>query len=83
MVTLLSPTLSEFDLHSRAIVGLADALALATPDTHADVRIFGKPITRPYRRMGVTLARVADGNINKARAVAVAAASRITIKYNR
>lgn len=111
MVTLVSQTLNEFDLHIRAILGLpipeitllgasasavvladsdcsdfsisglADALALATPDTHVDARIFSKPVTRPYRRMAVTLARVTDGNTDKARAVAVAAAGKITINY--
>jgi phosphoribosylglycinamide formyltransferase 2 len=46
------------DRESDAFVfeGLADALAMG--DT--DVRIFGKPVTRPYRRMGVALARAAD-----------------------
>lgn len=111
MVTLVSQTLNEFDLHIRAILGLpipeitllgasasavvladrdcsdfsisglADALALATPDTHVDARIFSKPVTRPYRRMGVTLARVTDGDTDKARAVAVAAADKIVINY--
>ena len=111
MVTLVSQTLNEFDLHIRAILGLpipeitllgasasavvladrdcsdfsitglADALALATPDTHVDARIFSKPVTRPYRRMGVTLARVTDGDTDKARAVAVAAAGQIVINY--
>ena len=33
------------------VSGLADALAVA--DT--DVRLFGKPVTKPYRRMGVAL----------------------------
>ena len=111
MVTLVSQTLNEFDLHIRAILGLpipeitllgasasavvladrdcsdfsisglADALALATPDTHVDARIFSKPVTRPYRRMGVTLARLTDGDTDKARAVAVAAAGKIAINY--
>jgi len=111
MVTLVSQTLNEFDLHIRAILGLpipeitllgasasavvladrdcsdfsitglADALALASPDTHVDARIFSKPVTRPYRRMGVTLARVTDGDTDKARAVAVAAAGKIVINY--
>jgi phosphoribosylglycinamide formyltransferase 2 len=87
-VTLASQSLTEFDLHARAILGLpvpdnitaqpaasaviladrdsdafafeglAQALALAPGDV--DVRIFGKPVTRPYRRMGVALARAAD-----------------------
>lgn len=111
MVTLVSQTLTEFDLHARAILGLpipeiallgasasavvladreaedfsitglADAFALATADTHVDARIFGKPVTRPYRRMGVTLARVLDGDTDTARAVAVAAAEKININY--
>lgn len=111
MVTLVSQTLTEFDLHARAILGLpipeitllgasasavvladreaedfsitglADALALATAETHVDARIFGKPVTRPYRRMGVTLARVLDGDTDTARAVAVAAADKINIDY--
>ena len=111
MVTLVSQTLNEFDLHARAILGLhipdiallgasasavvladrdaedfaiaglADALALAASDTHVDARIFGKPVTRPYRRMGVTLARVANGDTDKARAAAVAAAEKIIISY--
>jgi phosphoribosylglycinamide formyltransferase 2 len=111
MVTLVSQTLNEFDLHIRAILGLpipeitllgasasavvladrdcsdfsitglADALALASPDTHVDARIFSKPVTRPYRRMGVTLARVTDGNTDKARTIAVAAAGKIAINY--
>ena len=111
MVTLVSQTLTEFDLHARAILGLpipeiallgasasavvladrdaedfsvtglAEALAVATPETHVDARIFGKPVTRPYRRMGVTLARVLDGNTDTARAAAVSAAQKIIINY--
>ena len=111
MVTLVSQTLTEFDLHARAILGLpipeitllgasasavvladrdaedfhitglAEALALATPGTHIDVRIFGKPNTRPYRRMAVALARIDSGNVEEARKLATAAAGRIKIRY--
>lgn len=111
MVTLISQSLSEFDLHARAILGLpipainvpdasasavlladrdasdfaisglADALIPPDPATALDLRIFGKPVTRPYRRMGVTLARVAGGTTDDARAAAVAAAARLTIDY--
>jgi phosphoribosylglycinamide formyltransferase 2 len=111
MVTLVSQTLNEFDLHARAILGLpipeitllaasasavvladrdaddftitglADALALATSQTHVDARIFGKPVTRPYRRMAVALARVAGGDSDDARKIAVAAANCIKIHY--
>ncbi|ASJ89513.1 formate-dependent phosphoribosylglycinamide formyltransferase [Porphyrobacter sp. CACIAM 03H1] len=48
--------LADRDSDAFAFEGLTDALALG--DT--DVRIFGKPVTRPYRRMGVALARAAD-----------------------
>ncbi len=111
MVTLVSQTLSEFDLHARAILGLpipviavpdasasavilADrdasdfaitglATAMLAPDAraHIDIRIFGKPVTRPWRRMGVALARVAGGTTDDARAAAVAAAAKIAITY--
>jgi phosphoribosylglycinamide formyltransferase 2 len=111
MVTLVSQTLSEFDLHARAILGLpippiallgpsasavvladrdtedfrieglADALAKGGPDAHVDVRVFGKPTTRPYRRMAVALARMADGDSDQARVLAVEAAAAIRINY--
>lgn len=58
-----------------AFEGLADALA--TGDI--DVRIFGKPVTRPYRRMGVALARAADAPA--AVDLAVAAAAKVRIAY--
>ena len=47
------------------MLGLADALALG--DT--DVRIFGKPVTRPYRRMAVALAK-GPGALQRAREAA-------------
>jgi phosphoribosylglycinamide formyltransferase 2 len=48
--------LADRESENFAFAGIADALALG--DT--DVRIFGKPVTRPYRRMGVALARAGD-----------------------
>ena len=103
MVTLVSQTLTEFDLHARTILGLpvperiaatpaasavilADreserfafaglAEALALGDT--DVRIFGKPVTRPWRRMGVALARAGDAPAAVELAKAAAGAVRI------
>ena len=113
MVTLISQSLSEFDLHARAILGLpipaivvpdacasavlladrdaadfkitglADALVQPDAKTSVDVRIFGKPVTRPYRRMGVTLARVAGATTDQARAAAVAAAAKLVIDYRK
>ncbi|MCK0098790.1 formate-dependent phosphoribosylglycinamide formyltransferase [Qipengyuania sp. S6317L1] len=105
MVTLASQRLTEFDLHARAILGLAvpavidaepaasaviladresdnfqfDGLAEAlTTDPASDVRIFGKPTTRPYRRMAVALARAEDTDTARARAAAAARQVRIT-----
>jgi phosphoribosylglycinamide formyltransferase 2 len=109
MVTLISQTLSEFDLHARAVLGLpvpeevavlgasASAVILADRDAAAfrfdgvaealsveggdvDVRLFGKPVTRPYRRMGVALARA--GDTDAARRLAAAVAGKVTIAYD-
>jgi phosphoribosylglycinamide formyltransferase 2 len=107
MVTLASQSLSEFDLHARAILGLpvpdtitaasaASAVILADRDSDAfafaglaealalnpgavDVRLFGKPVTRPYRRMGVALARGND--VATAIDLATAAAAKVRIIY--
>ncbi|KEO89780.1 phosphoribosylglycinamide formyltransferase [Erythrobacter longus] len=53
--------------------------ALAVHDT-ADVRIFGKPATRPYRRMAVALAKGQD--TEEARALAAATARGVRIVYH-
>jgi phosphoribosylglycinamide formyltransferase 2 len=107
MVTLVSQDLNEFDLHARAILGLAvpdsiparpaaSAVILADRDSDAfafegladalalnparvDVRIFGKPVTRPYRRMGVALARAETAD--EAVTLAVKAAAAVRIAY--
>jgi phosphoribosylglycinamide formyltransferase 2 len=111
MVTLISQTLSEFDLHARAILGLpmpeprlvrpaasaviladreadkfhydglADALSIDVQgNAQIDVRIFGKPTTRPNRRMGVALA--AAGDVEDARRLAQQAADKVRIVYD-
>ncbi|GFZ76622.1 MULTISPECIES: formate-dependent phosphoribosylglycinamide formyltransferase [Sphingobium] len=59
--------------------GLAEALS--TPGGEVDLRLFGKPTTRPYRRMGVALARAIDAD--QARAVAAEAASKVRIIHGR
>ena len=106
MVTLASQSLTEFDLHARAILGLpvpatieaepaASAVILAdresedftfegvdaalATDEASDVRIFGKPTTRPYRRMAVALAKGAD--TDEARSIVAATASKVHIAY--
>ncbi len=66
--------LADRDCDDFGFEGLADALALS-PDV--DVRIFGKPVTRPYRRMGVALARAADAPAAVTLAKEAAAAVRI------
>ncbi|AJR26134.1 formate-dependent phosphoribosylglycinamide formyltransferase [Sphingobium sp. YBL2] len=59
--------------------GLAEALS--TPGGEVDLRLFGKPTTRHYRRMGVALARAIDAD--QARAVAAEAASKVRIIHGR
>ncbi|WOF42170.1 formate-dependent phosphoribosylglycinamide formyltransferase [Sphingopyxis indica] len=73
--------LADRDAEDFAITGLAEALTPPDAGTAVDVRIFGKPVTRPYRRMGVALARVDGGTTDDARAGAVAAAGKLAIDY--
>jgi len=105
LVTLVSQSLSEFELHLRAILGLpigeieykggaASAVILADKESEnfeftgidkalqvpgVELRIFGKPSTRPGRRMGVALAT--DSHVIKARGRAKKAAELIKIQY--
>ncbi len=74
--------LADRDADDFAIHGLSEALGIGGPNDHIDARIFGKPVTRPYRRMGVALARTEDGNTDDARRLAVAAADAIHIEYS-
>ncbi|MBB6425734.1 formate-dependent phosphoribosylglycinamide formyltransferase [Sphingopyxis sp. JAI128] len=73
--------LADRDASDFAITGLAQALTPPNAETSIDARLFGKPVTRPYRRMGVALAKVAGGTTDDARAAAVAAADRLAIRY--
>ncbi|WP_337997675.1 formate-dependent phosphoribosylglycinamide formyltransferase [Oleispirillum naphthae] len=62
--------------------GLAAALTPEVPGIDLDLRIFNKPTTRPYRRMGVALARMCGGgDADAARAAAKAAAAKVRISY--
>jgi len=70
--------LADRDSEFFAFEGLAEALAI---DPAVDVRIFGKPATRPYRRMGVALAR-ADTAVD-AVSLAKQAADAVRIVYSR
>ena len=60
--------------------GMADALALGSEGAVTDVRIFGKPVTRPWRRMAVALATGADSDA--ARALAKRAADAVKILFD-
>ncbi len=68
--------LADRDSESFGFQGLSDALEIGP---EVDVRIFGKPSTRPYRRMGVALAYAET--TDEARAVAKQAADTVTIAY--
>jgi phosphoribosylglycinamide formyltransferase 2 len=59
--------------------GMAEALALGSEGAEVDVRLFGKPTTRPYRRMGVALATGRD--TDAARSFAAEAAAKVSISY--
>jgi phosphoribosylglycinamide formyltransferase 2 len=81
-ITLRGPSASAVILADRAsetlsYEGLAEALS--TEGGEVDVRIFGKPNSRPYRRMGVALALAGDADA--ARRVAAEAAGKVRIGY--
>jgi phosphoribosylglycinamide formyltransferase 2 len=63
------------------VTGLEAALRPSAPGTDIDVRVFNKPTTRPYRRMGVALALVRGGTTDEARAAAREAAARVMLHY--
>jgi phosphoribosylglycinamide formyltransferase 2 len=72
--------LADRDADNFVITGLADALSQGSERNRVDVRIFGKPVTRPFRRMGVALAT--GKSCDEARAIARNAAALIKIEYN-
>ena len=69
-----SVILADRESDNVSYSGLAEAMA-----DGADIRIFGKPVTRPYRRMGVALATAPD--TDAARTKANAAAAKIALQY--
>ncbi len=68
--------LADRESASVTYSGLAEALS----EDGTELRIFGKPTSRPYRRMGVALATA--GTIEEARRKAVAAADQVVIGYD-
>ena len=71
--------LADREAESFRFEGVAEALALGRENAEVDVRIFGKPVTRKYRRMAVALATGASEE--DARRLATTAASRVRIAY--
>lgn len=73
--------LADRDSTDFRYAGLTAALAVDPgPGGEVDVRLFGKPATRPWRRMGVALARA--GTIADARRIAAEAAGKVRIVYD-
>lgn len=69
--------LADRDSSDFGFEGLEEALSVAP---NVDVRLFGKPTTRPYRRMGVALASGRD--TDQARSLAAEAAGKVRIAYH-
>ncbi|KAA5601158.1 formate-dependent phosphoribosylglycinamide formyltransferase [Blastochloris sulfoviridis] len=74
--------LADRDAADFSISGLEAALRPTAPGVDVDVRIFNKPTTRPYRRMGVALALARHGDVTLARAAACAAATKVALTYS-
>lgn len=78
-IEIFSPSASAVILakkHSEKIVFTNVAAALEVADT--DIKLFGKPDSRPYRRMGVALAK--GKTTQEARAKASTAANTVSIE---
>ncbi len=71
--------LANRDSEDFGYSGVADALMLGNKEAAVDIRLFGKPTTRPYRRMGVALATGSD--TDAARKLAKNAADKVQIVY--
>ena len=74
-------TLADRDSTDFTVEGVAQALIPEAAGIDLDLRIFNKPTTRPYRRMGVALALARAGTVDDARAAARAAAAKVTLQY--
>lgn len=68
--------LATHEMEDFKFVGVAEALKIK----NSDIRIFGKPVTRKHRRMGVALAR--GKNISEARKKAKQAAQKVKFISN-
>ena len=72
--------LADRDSESFGFRGLDEALSLGGEEGEVDLRIFGKPTTRPNRRMAVALAT--GSNADAARALAARVAASVRIDYS-
>jgi phosphoribosylglycinamide formyltransferase 2 len=83
MLTVYSATLGNIKLSPAInfIISITiKGIEKAVQQSNTDIRIFGKPSTRPYRRMGVALVNgTAGSDINELRVKAKAAAACISI----
>ena len=71
--------LAEKEGKNPDYTGIEDAIS----ETQTDIRIFGKPTTRPYRRMGVTLAYGPVGSdVNAIKEKAIANAKKVRVISN-
>ncbi len=71
--------LASKDGYAPEYAGLEKAMAY----TQSDIRIFGKPVTRPYRRMAVALAYAALGSdVQQVKEKAIAIAREVTVVSN-
>jgi len=68
--------LADRDSAAFRFAGIDEALGI---DPRVDLRLFGKPTTRPFRRMGVALATGED--MQEARSLARRAAQTVSITY--
>ncbi|MGG9962330.1 formate-dependent phosphoribosylglycinamide formyltransferase [Ferruginibacter sp. SUN106] len=69
--------LADKDGTAPEYIGLEKAMAYA----QSDIRIFGKPVTRPYRRMAVALAYDALGSdVQEVKQKAIAIAKEVTVQ---
>jgi phosphoribosylglycinamide formyltransferase 2 len=85
-ITQHGPSASAVILADReatdfSVAGLDAALRPSVAGVDVDVRVFSKPTTRPYRRMGVALALAPDGDTDTARRAAREAAAKVTLTY--
>ena len=85
-IELIGPSASAVILANQesetiSYEGIAEAMAVGAPGRPVDLRLFAKPTSLKNRRMGVALAR--DRDADDAVARAVAAASRVKIRYGK